>query len=269
MLVDSHCHLDYLARDGDLDDVVARARRADIGRMLTICTKVTEFDTISGIADRFDDVWCSVGIHPHEADSEPAVTTERLVELARHPKTVAIGETGLDYFYEHSPREAQQTSFRAHIAASRETGLPLIVHTRDADDDTVGILQDEYAKGPFTGVIHCFSTSRELAEKSIDIGLYISLSGIVTFKKADDLRETVKALPLEKLLVETDAPYLAPVPNRGKRNEPAYVVHTAAAVADLKGLSPDALAAATTENFFTLFNRVARPETETPEPKPA
>jgi TatD DNase family protein len=272
MLVDSHCHLDYLARDGDLDDVVARARRADIGRMLTICTKVTEFDTISGIADRFDDVWCSVGIHPHEADSEPAVTTERLVELAQHPKTVAIGETGLDYFYEHSPREEQQTSFRAHIAASRETGLPLIVHTRDADDDTVNILHDEYAKGPFTGVIHCFSTSRELAEKSIEIGLYISLSGIVTFKKAEDLRETVRALPIERLLVETDAPYLAPVPNRGKRNEPAYVVHTAAAVADLKGLSPDALAEVTTENFFTLFDRVARPETMSPEtlrPEPA
>lgn len=269
MLVDSHCHLDYLARDGDLDEVVARARRADIGRMLTICTKVTEFDSISGIADRFDDVWCSVGIHPHEADSEPTVTTDRLVELAQHPKTVAIGETGLDYFYEHSPRAAQQASFRAHIAAARETGLPLIVHTRDADDDTVGILQDEYAKGPFTGVIHCFSTSRELAEKSIDIGLYISLSGIVTFKKAEDLRETVKALPVEKLLVETDAPYLAPVPNRGKRNEPAYVVHTAAAVAELKGMSPDALAEVTTENFFTLFNQVDRPETRAPEPKSA
>lgn len=265
MLVDSHCHLDYLARDGDLDDVVARARRADIGRMLTICTKVTEFDTISGIADRFDDVWCSVGIHPHEADSEPAVTAERLVELSQHPKTVAIGETGLDYFYEHSPREAQQTSFRAHIAASRETGLPLIVHTRDADEDTVAILQDEYAKGPFTGVIHCFSTGRELAEKSIEIGLYISLSGIVTFKRADELRETVRALPIEKLLVETDAPYLAPVPNRGKRNEPAYVVHTAAAVAELKGLSATQLAAVTTENFFTLFNRVDRPETMRPE----
>ena len=258
MLVDSHCHLDYLARDGDLDDVVARARRAGIGRMLTICTKVSEFDTITAIADRYDDVWCSVGIHPHEAASEPSMDAERLVELAKHPRVAGIGETGLDYFYEHSPRERQQAQFRAHIAASRESGLPLIVHTRDADDDTADILQDEYAKGAFTGVIHCFSTSRALAERALEIGFYISLSGIVTFKKAEDLRETVRALPLDRILVETDAPYLAPVPKRGKRNEPSYVVHTAAAVAELKSIGPEALAERTTDNFFNLFNKVER-----------
>lgn len=259
MLVDSHCHLDYLARDGDLDAVVARARRADIGRMLTICTKVSEFETIAGIAERYDDVWCTVGIHPHEAASEPAVTGTELVALAERPKVAGIGETGLDYYYEHSPRKEQQESFRAHIAAARKSGLPLIVHTRDADDDTAGILQEEYADGPFTGVIHCFSTSRELAEKALEIGFYISLSGIVTFNKADALRDTVAALPLDRILVETDAPYLAPMPNRGKRNEPCYVVHTAAKVAEIKGIAPDVLAATTTDNFFSLFNRVERP----------
>jgi TatD DNase family protein len=259
MLVDSHCHLDYLARDGDLDEVVARARRAGVGRMLTICTKVTEFDTIRGIAEAYDDVWCTVGIHPHEAEKEPAVTAEKLIDLARDPQVAGIGETGLDYFYEHSPRAQQQTSFRAHIAASRETGLPLIVHTRDADEDTVDILEDEYAKGPFPGVIHCYSTGRELAERALDIGFYISLSGIVTFKKAEALRETAAILPLKRLLVETDAPYLAPVPNRGKRNEPSYVVHTAGALAELRGVSVNEIETSTTDNFFNLFNRVTRP----------
>lgn len=259
MLVDSHCHLDYLARDGDLDEVVARARRAGVGRMLTICTKVTEFETIRGIAGQYDDVWCTVGIHPHEAEAEPAVTTEKLVDLARDPMVAGIGETGLDYFYEHSPREQQQASFRAHIVASRETGLPIIVHTRDADDDTADILEDEYAKGPFPGVIHCYSTGRELAERALAIGFYISLSGIVTFKKAEALRETAAILPMDRLLVETDAPYLAPVPNRGKRNEPSYVVHTAAALAELRGVSVNEIETSTTDNFFNLFNRVSRP----------
>jgi TatD DNase family protein len=258
MLVDSHCHLDYLARDGDLDEVVARARRAGVGRMLTICTKVSEFDVIAGIAETYEDVWCSAGIHPHEAATEPAVTVDDLVTLARHPKAVGIGETGLDYYYEHSPRDVQQAQFRTHIAAARKTGLPLIVHTRDADDDTADILEDEYAKGPFTGVIHCFSTGRTLAERALEIGFYISLSGIVTFKQAEDLRETVRALPLERLLVESDAPYLAPVPKRGKRNEPAYVAHTASAVADLKGVTNDTLSAVTTDNFFNLFHQIKR-----------
>ena len=259
MLVDSHCHLDYLAQDGDLDEVVDRARRAGIGRMLTICTKISEFNVITGIADTYDDVWCSVGIHPHNVATEEPVATGALVELARASWVAGIGETGLDYFYDNSPREDQRRSFRAHIAAARETGLPLIVHTRDADDDTAGILEEEYAKGPFRGVIHCFSTSRQLAERAVKIGFYISLSGILTFKKADGLRETVRGLPIDRLLVETDAPYLAPMPNRGKRNEPAYVVHTAARLAELKGMEPDALAAITTDNFFHLFNTIERP----------
>jgi TatD DNase family protein len=259
MLVDSHCHLDYLAQDGDLDAVVERARRAGVGRMLTICTRVTEFETIRGIAGRFDDVWCTVGIHPHEAAAEPSVTAAKLVELSREPKVAGIGETGLDYFYEHSPRDAQQASFRAHIAAARETGLPLVVHTRDADDDTAGILEDEYAKGPFPGVIHCYSTGRELAERALAIGFYISLSGILTFKKAEALRETAAILPMDRLLVETDAPYLAPAPNRGKRNEPSYVVHTAAALAGLRGLAVNEIETRTTDNFFNLFKGISRP----------
>ena len=266
MLVDSHCHLDYLARDGDLDEVVGRARRAGVGRMLTICTKVSEFETVRGVAARYDDVWCTVGIHPHEAEAEPAVTADRLAALAQDPRVAGIGETGLDYFYEHSPRAVQQASFRAHIAAARASGLPLIVHTRDADDDTAAILEEEYAAGPFAGVIHCFSTGRALAERALAIGFYISLSGIVTFKKAEALRETAAALPLDRLLVETDAPYLAPVPNRGKRNEPAFVTHTAAALAGLRGVAVEEIAAATTENFFRLFTRVDRPELQPGRP---
>ena len=259
MLVDSHCHLDYLAQDGDLDDVVDRARRAGIGRMLTICTKISEFNLVTDIAATYDDVWCSVGIHPHNVATEEPVTAEALIDLARGSRVAGIGETGLDYFYDNSPREDQRRSFRAHIAAARETELPLIVHTRDADEDTAGILEDEYAKGAFRGVIHCFSTGRQLAERAVKIGFYISLSGILTFKKADELRDTVRALPIERLLVETDAPYLTPTPNRGKRNEPAYVVHTAARLAALKDLAPEALAKTTTDNFFALFKTIEHP----------
>ncbi len=261
MLVDSHCHLDYLQRDGrDLNEVVAAAARAGVGTLVTICTKVTEFDTILGIAEAHENVWCSVGIHPHEAESEPEVTAERLIELAAHPKVVGIGETGLDYFYEHSPRDAQQKSFRAHITASRETGLPLIVHTRDADEDTIAILEDEMGKGAYPGVIHCFSSSQWLAERSVEMGMAISISGILTFKKAEELRDAVAGVPVENLLVETDAPYLAPVPKRGKQNEPAFVVHTAERLAELKGLSGAELARATTDNFFRLFSKTERPE---------
>lgn len=260
MLVDSHCHLDYLQRDGrDLTEIVSAAGRAGIGTLVTICTKVTEIETIRSIADAHDPVWCTVGIHPHEAESEPPVTAEQLIALAAHPKTVGIGETGLDYFYEHSPREAQKQSFRAHIAAARETGLPLIVHTRDADEDTIEILEDEMGKGAFPGVIHCFSSSRWLAERSVEMGFAISISGILTFKSAQEIRDTVADVPLDKLLVETDAPYLAPVPKRGKQNEPALVVHTAEKLAEVKGIDAQALAEATTENFFRLFNKVARP----------
>ena len=259
MLVDSHCHLDYLQRDGDLDAVVARARRSGIGTMLTICTKLSEFSVVRCIAESHDEVWCTVGVHPHEAAGEAPDASSRLVDLARHPKVVGIGETGLDYYYENSPRADQQRSFRHHIAAARESGLPLVVHTRDADDDTIAILEEEYGEGPFTGVIHCFSTGRKLAEKAIELGFYISLSGILTFNKAEALRETVRALPLDRLLVETDAPYLAPVPKRGKRNEPAFMVHTAAKLAELKGIAVAELAATTTANFFRLFSRVQPP----------
>lgn len=257
MLVDSHCHLDYLEREGeDLEELVGRARRAGVGRLVTISTKLSEFEQVRAIAERFEAVYCSVGVHPHEAGEEGQGGPERLLELAQHPKVVGIGETGLDYFYEHSPREAQQRSFRAHIAAARESGLPLIVHARDADEDTVAILQEEHARGPFPGLIHCFTAGPALAEAALALGFSISLAGVVTFKKAEALRETVRQVPLERLLVETDAPYLAPVPKRGKRNEPAYVVHTAEALAELKGVSAEALAEATTANFFRLFAKV-------------
>jgi TatD DNase family protein len=254
-LVDSHCHLDYLERDGDLTPVVERALAAGVGTMVTICTKLSEFEQIAAIARRFPRVFCTVGVHPHEAGSEGQNSPERLLELAVRDKVVGIGETGLDYYYEHSPREAQRASFRAHIAAARETGLPLIVHARDADDDTVAVLRDEHAKGPFPGVIHCFTAGPDLARAALEIGFYISLAGIVTFKKAEDLRATVREVPLDRLLVETDSPYLAPVPRRGKTNEPANVVYTAAALAELRGLPAADFADRTTENFFRLFTR--------------
>jgi TatD DNase family protein len=259
MLVDSHCHLDFPDFADELDAVVARAGEAGVGAMVTICTKVREFDRVLQVAERFDNVWCSVGLHPHEADAEPHLSTRRLVDLARHPKVVGIGETGLDFYYQRSPRDAQERQFRSHIAAARETGLPLIVHTRDADREMGAMLEEEMRAGAFTGLLHCFSSSRQLADKALELGLSISLSGIVTFNKADELRETARRVPLDRLLVETDAPYLAPAPKRGKRNEPAFVAHTAARVAELRGLPADALARATTENFFRLFAKARRP----------
>ena len=258
-LVDSHCHLDYLERDGDIDPVVTRALEAGVGTMVTICTKLSEFDRIEAIARRFPRVYCSVGVHPHEADKECQETPDRLLELAAHDKVVGIGETGLDYYYEHSAREAQQVSFRSHIAAARETGLPLIVHARDADDDTVAVLKDEYAKGAFPGVIHCFTAGPALAKAALEIGFYISLAGIVTFKSAESLRDTVRHVPLDRLLVETDSPFLAPVPKRGKTNEPANVVYTADALAKLCGVEVAEFADMTTDNFFRLFSRTERP----------
>lgn len=253
LLVDSHCHLDFPELAGDAAGVVARARTAGIGHMLTIGTKITAFPGVLAMAERFENVSCSVGIHPHEAGSEPEMDVGKLTALARHPKVVAFGETGLDYYYEHSPRAAQERSFRTHIAAARQNGLPVIVHTRDADAETGAILAEEMEKGAFEGVIHCFSSGQELARRALDLGLYISLSGIVTFKKADALRAIVKTVPVERMLVETDSPYLAPVPFRGKTNEPAYVAHTAAAVAEIKGITREELAQRTTENFFRLF----------------
>ena len=260
MLVDSHCHLDFPELMEDLDGVLARAADAGVTVMQTICTRLTTFAGVLALARAHDNLYCSVGVHPHNVESEPPATPEILMEHARAGEVIGIGESGLDYFYDHSPRALQRESFRAHATAARETGLPLIVHTRNADADTVDILADEMRAGAFKGLIHCFSTSRELAEKSLELGFYISVSGIVTFKKAEALREAVRDVPLERLLVETDAPYLAPVPLRGKRNEPAFVAHTAACLAELKGVTPEALAAATTDNFFTLFDKARRPD---------
>ena len=259
MLVDSHCHLDFDVFDEDRSETIQRARDAGVAAMVTICTRVTKFEEICAIAETDDNIWCSVGIHPHQAEEEPVVTVEDLVSRAAHPKVIAIGETGLDYYYDNSPRELQETSFRTHIAASRETELPLIVHTRDADEDMAEILEDEMEKGAFPGVLHCFSSGRRLAERALDIGFYISLSGIVTFKNAQDLRDIVKDVPVDRILVETDAPFLAPIPNRGKRNEPAFVADTAARVAELKAMDNQALSAASTENFFRLFSKAKRP----------
>jgi TatD DNase family protein len=259
MLVDSHCHLDFPEFAPELDAVVARAKGAGVGLCVTIGTKLSGFARVREVAERFDNVWCSIGVHPHEADVEPLADASPLIEAAKHPKVVGIGESGLDYYYEHSPREAQKGNFHAHIAAARATGLPLIVHTRDADDDTIAILREEMARAPFTGLIHCFTGTQALADAALEIGFSISVSGIATFKNSQGLRDIIGNVPLDRLLVETDAPYLAPVPVRGKRNEPAFVAYTAAALAALKGVSVDTLAAATTENFFRLFTKVARP----------
>jgi len=257
MLVDSHCHLDFDDFGAELDQVVERARGAGVCTMVTICTRLTSFDRVRAIAERYPHVWCSVGIHPHEAASEPDAETARLVELARHPKVVGIGEAGLDYYYDHSPRERQKEVFRRHIEAARLSGLPLIVHSRDADEDTVALLEEGAAKGGLTGVIHCFSSTAFLAERALAIGFYISLSGIVTFRNAESLRVIARGISDDRLLVETDAPYLAPVPHRGKRNEPAFVVHTAGLVARLRGAETEAFARMTTANFHRLFSKAA------------
>lgn len=264
MLVDSHCHLDFPDYAEDLDQVIARARLRGVGTMLTISTKLSSFPLVRGVAESHDDIYCSVGIHPHEAAREDGggagADKARLIALSDHPKVIGIGETGLDYYYEHAPRDIQIRSFRAHIAASRQSGLPLIVHARDADADMAAILREEYDQGPFNGLLHCFSSSRALAEAALAIGFSISFSGIVTFKNAADVRETAKAVPLDRLLVETDAPYLAPVPHRGKRNEPAFVADTAAVVATLRGMTTDDIAAASTANFFRLFAKARPPK---------
>ncbi len=255
MLIDSHCHLDYFGDEADA--VVARARAAGVTGMVTIGTRLREFAKVRDIAARHADVVCTVGVHPHEAGEEGAeATVDRLVALARDPNVVGIGETGLDYFYEHSARADQISAFRCHIAAAQRTGLPLIVHTRDADDDTARILAEHHADVPFEGVIHCFSSGRQLAESAMEIGFAISISGIVTFKRADELRAVIRdVVPLDRMLVETDSPYLAPVPHRGKRNEPAFVPNVAAAVADLKNLPIEEVMAITSRNAAALFAR--------------
>lgn len=252
-LVDSHCHLDFPALADQREAVILRARAAGVGVMLTIGTRLSAFDSVRAVAEAYEGIYCSVGIHPHEAEAEPDVQAAELIAHAGHPKVVAFGETGLDYFYEHAPRDAQKANFRAHIEAARIVGLPLIVHTRDADEDTEALLTEEMAKGGFTGVLHCFTSGERLARAAVDLGFYISFSGILTFKKTQALQAIARDLPLDRILVETDAPYLAPMPHRGKTNEPAFVAHTAARLADLRGITADELTAATTANFHRLF----------------
>jgi TatD DNase family protein len=258
MLVDSHCHLDFPDFDADRDTLVARARAAGVGTMVTISTRVRRFAEIRAIAERYERIYCSIGTHPHNAAEEPDVTSDDLVRIAADPLVAAIGEAGLDYHYDNAPRDLQEQGFRRHIAAARITGLPLVIHARDADEDVASILAEETGKGAFPAVLHCFSSGRALAMRGLELGLYVSLSGILTFKRSDELRAIAAEVPMDRLLVETDAPYLAPVPHRGGRNEPAFVAETAKVLADVKGVSLEAIAAATTENFFRLFAKVPR-----------
>jgi TatD DNase family protein len=259
MLVDSHCHLDFPDFADELDAVVARARTAGIGRIVTISTRVKRHAELLAITERFPEVYCSVGTHPHSAAEEPDITADELIARARNPKVVAIGEAGLDYHYDLSPRNAQEKSFRQHIAAARETGLPLVIHSREADDHMAAILEEETGKGAFPAVLHCYTGGPDLAARAIELGLSISFTGILTFKKSDDLRAIASSLPAGRILVETDAPYLAPGKFRGKRNEPAYVVETAKVLAEARGVSFDEIARVTTGNFFRLFSKVPRP----------
>ncbi|HEY0919065.1 TatD family hydrolase [Devosia sp.] len=253
MLIDSHCHLDFEALSGDLDGVLARAAAAGVTGMVTISTFVDKFASISAIAEAHDNVWCSVGTHPHNADQELHVETADLVRLSEHPRCVAIGEAGLDYFYDNAPREAQSTGFRRHIAAARITGLPLVIHARAADDDVAAILEQEAEQGPFPFVLHCFTGGAELARRGLALGGYLSFSGIITFKNAEEIRAIAASVPADRYLVETDAPYLAPVPHRGEANEPSYVRHTAERLAQVRGIGIEQLAAETTGNFGRLF----------------
>jgi TatD DNase family protein len=258
MLVDSHCHLDFPDFASELHDVVARARAAGIGRIVTISTRVRRFEQVRAVAERFPEVYASIGTHPHNAHEELDVTVEDLLRIAEHPKVVAIGEAGLDYHYDNSPPDAQAAGLRVHIAAARLSGLPLVIHARQADEDMAAILGDETESGAFPAVLHCFSSSRELAKTGIELGHYVSFSGILTFGSAKSLRDIAAELPSDRILVETDAPYLAPAPHRGKRNEPAYVTRTAAVLAEVRGVSEQEIAELTTTNFFRLFGKVPR-----------
>jgi TatD DNase family protein len=256
MLVDSHCHLDFPDFSDDLDGIVSRAAASGVGRMVTISTRVRRLNELIAIAERYDNVYCSVGTHPHHADEEDGISADELVALTDHPKVVALGEAGLDYFYDNGSPEAQARGFRAHIAAARATGLPLVVHTREADEDCGRILEEEAARGSFAAVLHCYTGGRELAMKAISLGLFIGFTGILTFKKSEALRTLAAELPADRILVETDSPYLAPGKFRGKRNEPAYVVEVAKVLAETRGVSLEKISRQTTENFFRLFSKV-------------
>jgi TatD DNase family protein len=258
MLVDQHCHLDFPDFAAERDAIVARAVAAGVAGMVTISTRVRRFAEIRAIAEAYPNVFCSVGTHPHQSHEELDVPLSEIVALSRHPKVVAIGEAGLDYFYDNSPREAQTQGFLKHIAAAQETGLPLVIHARDADADTARILETEMARKPFKAVLHCFTGGQDLATRAVALGLYVSFSGVLTFKRSEDLRAVAATVPLDRLLVETDAPFLAPNKYRGKRNEPAYVVHTAAELARVKGVSAEEIAAITTDNFFRLYDKTPR-----------
>ncbi|WP_224702403.1 TatD family hydrolase [Devosia aquimaris] len=255
MLIDSHCHLDFEAMANDLDGVLARAAAAGVSGVVTISTHVDKFSTYAAIADRYPNVWCSVGTHPHHADAELHITTDDLVRLSAHPRCVAIGEAGLDYFYDNAPREAQATGLRRHIAAARITGLPLVIHSRKCDDDMAAILREETGQGAFSFLLHCFTAGVDLARTALELGGYISFSGIITFKNAEEIREVAKFVPADRYLVETDAPYLAPIPHRGASNEPAFVRHTAEKLAEVRGISLEQLGAETTANFARLFSK--------------
>ena len=258
MLIDTHCHLDFPDFAAESDDIVARAHAAGVKQMITISTRVKRFPEILAIAESYPSVFCSVGTHPHNADEELDITVAELVELSKHPRVVAIGEAGLDYFYDNAPREAQAIGLRKHITAARETGLPLVIHSRSADEDMAAILTDETEKGAFPFLLHCFSSGPELARVGVELGGYVSFSGILTFPKSEELREIAKTVPPERMLVETDAPYLAPKPFRGKRNEPAYVAHTASVLAETVGVSVEEIARITTENAFRIFSKMPR-----------
>jgi TatD DNase family protein len=254
-LIDSHCHLNYEGLVERQDEVLENARKRGVTGFLNISTRQSEWSDIIAVAERNGDVWATVGVHPHEADSHPDLGAAALIEGANHPRVIAIGECGLDYYYDNSDRRSQRERFQAHIEAARQSALPLVVHTRDAEEDTAEILTDAVREGGITGVLHCFTGSAELARQALDLGFFISLSGIVTFKNAQDLQHTARTLPIDSLLVETDSPFLAPVPHRGKKCEPAFVADTASFVAELRGEDPEELADATTENFFRLFSR--------------
>ncbi|MEY9781133.1 TatD family hydrolase [Sinorhizobium fredii] len=258
MLIDTHCHLDFPDFDAERDAIIERARQAGVTQMVTISTRVKRFETILAIAETYENVFCSVGTHPHNADEELDITTADLVRLSAHPKVVAIGEAGLDYFYDNAPREAQIEGLHRHIAAARETGLPLVIHSRSADDDMAAILTEEAGKGAFPFLLHCFSSGAELARIGVELGGYVSFSGILTFPKSQELRDIAKTIPRDRLIVETDAPYLAPKPFRGKRNEPAYVAHTAEVLAETIGVSMAEIAEITTENAFQIFAKMPR-----------